>query len=301
LFDGRSPSQAVSLLIVEELEIMSEPNSDITNEARRNEIGIVAQPPQPILDKVVPLPPTTSKPQRLPCDVLVCLLVACLLLLSVGLTIVGVAKVRYAAYGRRQMTNVKEMVLAVNTIAGNTTTGDIPPVYGEFPAGSGQTGSFFYHLLPYLWDAPLNLYNFPRDVPVSTYIHPADPWNPGTNSTISYASNGTLLNGKPRLPSSFGGRTSGMIVVMERSGLGGAHKWINTNNSLGVPDSPPPLPQFGVSPLAYLDGSPQALTSAGCQVGMGDGSARMVSQASATAGWSWACDPTDTRNQPSGW
>jgi hypothetical protein len=62
--------------------------------------------------------------------------------------------------------------------------------------------------------------------PIKTYIAPADPFNPGTDSRISYACNSALLNplprptktnAAPRFPASFNGRTSQVILVFEHS------------------------------------------------------------------------------------
>ena len=50
-----------------------------------------------------------------------------------------------------------------------------------------------------------------------------------------------------------------------------------------------------------MNGQFTALSSAGCVVGMGDGSARVVNQASANAAWAWAMSPQNYLPPPSGW
>ena len=90
------------------------------------------------------------------------------------------------------------------------------------------------------------------------------------------------------------------ICIMERSGLDGAHKWTNANNVLGAPGNPPPFPQIGVAPAAYADTSPQGFTSSGCVVGMGDGSARVITNMQQNA-WKWACDPANKSQVPADW
>jgi len=226
--------------------------------------------------------------------------VAIVFLILGGLTITAIAKVRDAQNLQNAMCNVRAMGTALNNLASNSTTGDIPPANGVFPSNDGMMGSFFYHLLPYIEQGNLYIAN-PPDVPVKTYISPSDARNRGIDSTISYCTNGTLLNQpNPRFPGSFGGRLSGVIVIMQRSGMDGAHKWTNTNNVLGTPGSPPPFPQIGVPPAAYLEGSPQGFSPVGCTVGFGDGSSRMVTKGS-KAGWNWACDPTDKSQNPAGW
>jgi hypothetical protein len=182
--------------------------------------------------------------------------------------------------------------------------GALPPSNGPYPAPQGPSGSFFFHMLPYIEQA--NLYNMVQagqpmpDTPVNTYIAPADPRNPNLNSTISYCTNGTVFMNNPRMPQSFPNGTSCSICVMERSGMDGTHKWTNTNNVLGSPGNTPSFPQIGADPSAYQDGSPQAFTSAGCGVLLADGSVRFITTKQQTA-WKYACDPTKPSNPPPDW
>ena len=129
--------------------------------------------------------------------------------------------------------------------------------YGEWPAGSGHSLSFFAAVWPYIvqWDTTGTRPPPGPDYPFKMYMAPADSRNPGTDGTISYCSNATVLSGRPRLPSSFYGKTATTVCVMERSGMDGAHTWSGQNNYLGAPGAPPPFPQIGVQPSAYLDGS----------------------------------------------
>ena len=129
------------------------------------------------------------------------------------------------------------MVLAINNIAGNTTKGFIPPSYGPFPVGATTDSSFFVSLLPYIEQN--NLYTdyvsgkAAGTSPIKTYTAPSDPYNPGSNGAISYGSNATLLtvSGQPLFPSSFGGRTSSMMLVFERTAKSGA-TWSNDKSYL---------------------------------------------------------------------
>jgi hypothetical protein len=214
-------------------------------------------------------------------------------LLLCGLAIAAVARTREAAARAQSKNNLMAMGVAVSNLASNCPgQAYIPPASGAYPSGSPNR-SFFAHLQPYIESPDKGSH----DIPVRTYIAPADPRNPGTDATISYASNATLLGvtppTPPRVPQAFNGRTSSLIVVMERSGLDGAHKWNNLDsNWLGERNSPPPPPQFGAAPFAYLDGSPQAFTSAGCMVLLGDGTARPVGSKIAPAVWNSLCDPS---------
>jgi hypothetical protein len=285
---------------------MNESRDDITNEPPRREDGIAEQPAAPAHGYDYPVDVATVLQQRKKKRLLLFLGVGvgiAILGLLTGQAITFVAKVHEAADRTQSMNNLKQMTIAMNNIASNTTTNDIPPAYGAFPVGSSQSRSFFTHLLPYIIPSvPYGFYdtNSQMSFPVQTYIAAADSRNPQTNSTISYCSNATVLNGHPRLPGSFNGRIATIICVMERSGLDGAHTWSNQNSYLGAPGTSPPFPQIGVDPAAYLDGSPQAFVSAGCLVGFGDASVRLVTKTQSN-GWNWACDPALTGPTPSDW
>jgi len=244
------------------------------------------------------------------------LVVIAIIAILIGLLIPAVQKVREAAARTQSINNCKQMGLAVHNVASYSTNGDIPPSVGRFPgtAQSGPVYSFFTHILPYIEQQ--NLYNNQiSSTPVKTYVAPSDPNNPGTNGTISYASNASLftVNGSPRLPASFGGRTSGVIMVFERTGLSGATwqgtttalpSWLPVGGGSGA-TAAATIPDFN-SPASWASSKSYitrgtGLSSAGCIVGMGDGSARVVTSGAASAGWAWAIDPNNSNAQPSGW
>jgi hypothetical protein len=208
-------------------------------------------------------------------------------LVTAGLVTAGIMKAREMNSRVATQNNLSAMGVGLHSCAAITPSqGYIPPSYGEFPPGSGKFGSFFEHLLPYIREG--QFYPSPPNAPVKVYIAHMDSRNPGKDSTISYASNATLLGvneGTPRIPNSFYGRTSGVVVAMERSGMDGAHRWSDDTNYLGGRNIAIPPPQFDVAPANYADGSPQAFTSAGCMVLMGDGSARFVNKSN-LPGWS---------------
>jgi hypothetical protein len=272
---------------------MSEANDDITNQPPSSR----AAPPPREGDEAPEPPKSRAWLYVLGCGLVSLLLCCPLSIVGVGVGIVAVQKVREAAARQASRNNLMQMGVAVNNIATLTPTqAYIPPASGEFPTASKKNGSFFYHLLPYVEGrglaAPIG------DVPVMLYIAPADPRNPGTNATISYASNATFLTvgGQPKLMN--GGRTSSTVIVMERSGIDGAHKWNNPGSTyLGANTGPPPFPQLGAAPAAYQDGSPQGFLPAGCEVLLLDGSARTIT-ANHSGAWKALCDPLSNPAPP---
>jgi hypothetical protein len=219
-------------------------------------------------------------------------------ILAFALLIPAVQKVREAAARQQSKNNLMRMGVAVNNIAANTQATYIPSASGAFPTG-GNSGSFFYHLLPYLEGAGITK-DLAPNVSVKTYIAPADPRNPKTDATISYASNGTFLgvnrDSPPKLTD--GGRTASTLIVMERSGMDGAHKWNNPNTShLGGQNGLPPFPQLGAAPATYQDGSPHGFLPSGCEVLALDGSAHTIT-ARHTSAWKALCDPMNNPLPP---
>jgi hypothetical protein len=222
-------------------------------------------------------------------------------LLAIGLLIPSVAKVRVAADRVQSQNNLHQIGIAMHS-ASDSMNGALPPSNGPY---SNRSGSFFYHILPYVEQA--NLYNSvppgdvnaaPVEAPVRTYVAPADKRNPGTNGTISYCTNGTVFMNSPHMPGSFQSHAAANVIcVMERSGMDGAHKWNNTNNVLGSPGSPPPFPQLGADPPAYQEGSPHAFDGNNCAVMLGDGSVRTFTKGHQRA-WAWGCDPADPQTNP---
>jgi hypothetical protein len=212
-------------------------------------------------------------------------------ILPVGaLSIAALVRARLAAEREQSASNLMKMGRGVQLAASATGTDEIPPAFGPFPASdpAARNDSFFRHLLPYVEQLAPDFE--PAVMPVPTYIAPLDVRNPRTNATISYASNGTLLTGGPRLPAAGGPGTSGLILVMERSGLGGAHTTVSANSSLGTPAKPPPFPQIGADPKDWADGSPQGFHPSGCLTLFGDGSARLITS-DFQRKWKAACDP----------
>ncbi len=284
---------------------MSDANDDITDrpadERRTTDITNEVPPAKDDLPLERFILPPVEKNKLWSCAVVAAVLV-CLSLLGIGLFFVAVEKVHTAAARSQSLNNCKQMCLAVNNVASNTTTGDIPPSYGPFPQGK-ENRSFFLSLLPYIEASQLfNNAASMSNTPVKSYIAPADPNNPGISGLISYGSNANLLTigGNPTLPDSFCGRTSSTIVVFERTAKCGA-TWTNTKSYL-IDSYGSSSPEFGgASSWSGFGSRATALNSKGCVVGMGDGGSRIVTQSNANAAWAWAMNPKDSAAQPPGW
>jgi hypothetical protein len=286
---------------------MSEPTDRITTDPEPDTTAITGEPAQPLVCQQTAGTTDIAVRRRWLPLVIAGAIVGAVIVLAAGLVPLIIVKIREAQDRTQSQNNLRDMGRGLHNVAANTPQyGYIPPSYGEFPAGSGYRGSFFKHLFPYFYQWNVEGPPPPPEFPVGTYCAAADIRNSREDGTISYCSNATLLGVNeaepPRMPNSFNGRTNGLIVVMERSGLDGAHKWCHDSNYLGDRNNPPPPPQFGARPANWVDGWPQAFTSAGCLVLLGDGSARIVNTNNVRAGaWNWACDPTITRPQPSEW
>src|SRR5581483_7643760 len=111
----------------------------------------------------------------------VSLIVLVVLVLTCGVAVCKLNAARADADTATSKENLKQMVLAVNNIASNSTGGDIPPAYGVFPPEVEKKASFFYHLLPFIEQA--DLFKEPKDAPVKTYIAPLDTRNKGKDAT----------------------------------------------------------------------------------------------------------------------
>jgi len=137
----------------------------------------------------------------------------------------ALAKARLSAARAQSLNNLKQMCLAINNVASNTATGDLP---------SGEDDNHFSvaaHLLPYIEQQ--NVYQMidfkksvddkanadARKILIKTFISPRDPVMQVSDdmAPTNYLWNDKVffLNSKPRLPASFFGRTSSTICVGE--------------------------------------------------------------------------------------
>jgi prepilin-type N-terminal cleavage/methylation domain-containing protein len=186
-----------------------------------------------------------------------------------------------------------------------------------------------------------------QNTPIKTFNAPLDPTNPGNLNLTSYASNAAVFGitngGTARFPGLFNTKgTSNTILFMERFATTGAtttgkHLWASPNFYFNevyqaqIPgNSNCPDPIFGVTApnitaavRNYMAGdktndwTAHAFTSSSLQVGLGDGSARAVTNNVASQSlnvpgntdglvtiWSWACivsGPIGDAPTPAGW
>jgi prepilin-type N-terminal cleavage/methylation domain-containing protein len=186
-----------------------------------------------------------------------------------------------------------------------------------------------------------------QNTSIKTFNAPLDNTNPGNLNLTSYASNGAVFGitngGTSRYPAQFNTKgTSNTVIFMERyattgQSATGHHQWasptpyFNEVYHAQIPgDSNCPDPIFGVTAStitavnrAYVPGdktndwTADGFTSAGLQVGLGDGSARTVNtnvtarnitvagvRDSPVTIWSWACivnGPIGNLPTPAGW
>jgi type II secretory pathway pseudopilin PulG len=166
-----------------------------------------------------------SQPSRSGFTLFQLLIILALLALLFALLLPAVVKVRLAAARTQSINNLKQLVLAINNVAGNTATGVLP---------SGEDDNHFSvsaHLLPYIEQN--NVYAMmdlkksvddkanaeARKLVIKTFLSPRDPVLKVNDdmAATNYLWNDKIfsLNSKPRFPGSFGGRTSAMIAVGE--------------------------------------------------------------------------------------
>jgi prepilin-type N-terminal cleavage/methylation domain-containing protein len=207
------------------------------------------------------------------------------------------------------------------------------------PAMPSPHGTLQYYLLPFLEEQ--NVYNttstfsYTSQAIIKTYQSPGDPTMPPNGlhnqnrGATSYATNyyvfGFTDGGQASIPNTFQDGTSNTIVFFERYAACGNNQWIwgedgtytlvpTWPNPLmgGYPMTAPPAPTAGTPgpiPLPQLVPNQancdptriQTPYAGGILVGLGDGSARLVSTGVSQFTWQLAITPADGAVFDSSW
>jgi len=250
------------------------------------------------------------------------LIVLALLVLLFGLLLPVVQKIREAASRTSCANNMKQTVLAMHNC--NDTYNKLPPSVGDFPGGGNSDGTLHFYLLPFIEQD--NLYknaangagfsvwvNNTQATVVRTYICPND--KSGGNSTLyqdwlattNYSCNFMVFGlGGARIPASFPDGTSNTMVLAERYQVcnqtptgwaySGETEWApifaySTHARFQVQPS-----QENCNPSL-----PQSIHNGGIQVGLGDGSVRLVHDSITPTTWYLATNPADGLPLGSDW
>jgi len=249
------------------------------------------------------------------------LVVIAIIAILIGLLLPAVQKVREAAARTQSQNNLKQMGIAMHDIA-STMNGQLPPYTGNYPnpnanwTQGGATGTWFYHILPYMegdnlyksgawgngyWDYQAVWSSYGRGP--KTYYAPLDSsFQTGANQ-ISYAVSQLVFSSTgARLPATFQDGTSNTIIVTERFAVQQnwyQYWWGTGQQTPSFYQQPWTNPPFNPGPATNVPlGSINAFSLGGMQVAMGDGSVRNVSTGVSNTTFYAACTPA---GNPYGW
>ncbi len=250
------------------------------------------------------------------------LVVIAIIAILIGLLLPAVQKVREAAARMQSSNNIKQLSLAMHTMA-SANDDKFCPGYGTFPGTTGTPAPWTWWILPYIEQQ--NVYNNNATGQfIKTYYAPSDASFLAGSPWTSYAGNGLVLqaaNVCSNLRSTFVDGTSNTVVYMERyaaaytgPGTTGAtpttHPWwppVSTSTPAYDPTRvvifPTATSEFQIKPAltAADDTLPQGMSVGTMQVGLADGSVRGVSQGVSPNTWFIACGPADGLTMPSDW
>jgi prepilin-type N-terminal cleavage/methylation domain-containing protein/prepilin-type processing-associated H-X9-DG protein len=241
------------------------------------------------------------------------LVVLALLVILFGLLLPLVQKIREAAGRTQCANNMKQMVLGVHNC--EATYGKLPPGVGDFPAGGNSDGTLHFYLLPYIEQD--NLYKNAANGPgfsvwvnsthtavVKTYVCPND--NSSGNSpvyqdwlaTTNYASNFMVFGLAGTKFASVTDGLSNTIFFAERYQVCNQTPcaWAYSAETEWAPIfAYSSYARFQVQPAQENcnPSLPQSIHNGGIQVGMGDGSVRLVQDSITPLTWCYATNPSD--------
>jgi prepilin-type processing-associated H-X9-DG protein len=235
-----------------------------------------------------------------------------LLILLLGLLLPAVQRVREAAARTSCANNLHQIVLATHNC--NSTFNKLPPCIGAFPAGKGE-GTFHFYLLPYLEqdnvyakaDGGGGVYsvwnNGTYAALIKPYVCPSDSsagkqflyddWLATTNYGANFFAFG-LAGAK--IPATFTDGLSNTIAFAERRQICNQTPcaWAYSGETEWAP-------MFAYSSHAKFQVDPapaqcnpalaQTIHRGGVNVGMADGSVRLINNSISPQTWYAACTP----------
>jgi prepilin-type processing-associated H-X9-DG protein len=235
-----------------------------------------------------------------------------LLILLLGLLLPAVQKVREAAARTQCANNLKQIVLAVHNC--NDTYAKLPPCVGAFPAGMGD-GTLHFYLLPFIEQD--NLYKNAADAGgvfsvwnngtysalIKTYVCPVDSsagkqflyddWLATTNYGANFLAFG-LAGAK--IPATFTDGLSNTIAFAERRQICNQTPcaWAYSGETEWAPMfaySSHAKFQIDPAPAQCNPALAQTIHHGGVNVGMADGSVRLINNSISPQTWYAACTP----------
>jgi prepilin-type N-terminal cleavage/methylation domain-containing protein/prepilin-type processing-associated H-X9-DG protein len=242
------------------------------------------------------------------------LIVLALLVILLGLLLPLVQKIREAAARTSCANNLHQLLLAIHNC--ESTYGKLPPSVGDFPGGGKSDGTLHFYLLPFIEQD--NVYknaandmggfsvwvNNTHTTVVKSYVCPND--NSGGKSSVyqdwlattNYASNFMVFG---LAGSKFANVTDGLsntIFFAERYQLCNQTPcaWAYSAETEWAPIfAYSSVARFQVQPTQENcnPSLPQSIHNGGVQVGMGDGSVRLVQDGITPLTWYYATNPSD--------
>jgi len=239
------------------------------------------------------------------------MVILAVLIFLLGFLLPILARVRTVNARAETTNNLRQIVIAIHNI--NDTHKRMPPTVGSFPdQGGNSMGTLHFFLLPYIEQTPLyqKAENFvwkngAQSVSVPLFLAHEDKSGPPDNvyknwlATTNFPANYQVFKlGGANIPQSFPDGTSNTIVFAQRYQMCKGHPcaWGYSNLYYWAPM----FAHYSQSKFQAMPGQEacdpglaQSLEPDGINVGLGDGSVRIVANNISPLTWWLACDPRD--------